>query len=185
MIAVSVLAQLQEARREWVLRNFPDSIGDGGRHNSLGIAEEFGELCHAILKAEQKIRGTAEEHEAKAKDAIGDLIVFLAGWCDDHGVDLAVAITRHPVTSSRIVNHLFLPLTLGRYIGRLMAIQETKMEGASILEYNKSRIPARIIHWLDQYCEQQGWSLTEIVADTWTEVSKRDWTKNHVDGTIS
>lgn len=77
--------QLQERHRVWALRNF-------GEHPSywplLGATEELGELAHAHLKAEQGIRGTAEEHRAAKRDAIADCIIFLADYCSCEGFDL-------------------------------------------------------------------------------------------------
>lgn len=94
---------IQADHKAWADRNFPnaDPIDP-----VLGVAEEVGELCHAILKQKQGIRGTHEQHEAKAKDAVGDIVIYL----------------------------------------------------------------------LD-VCSKRGWSFGEIVAETWAEVRKRDWTK--------
>lgn len=72
----------------------------------LKAQDSVGRLAHALLKQKQGIRGTKEEHEAKAKDAVGDIVIFL----------------------------------------------------------------------LD-VCNRRGWSFAEIVAETWAEVRKRDWTK--------
>lgn len=77
--------QLQQEQREWSLKNF-------GPHDAidplLGAFEELGELAHAVLKQRQGIRGTAEEHEAAAKDAVADTIIFLADYCTCRGWDL-------------------------------------------------------------------------------------------------
>lgn len=54
----------------------------------LGALEELGELAHAQLKLEQGIRGTPEEHKAAAKDAVGDVIIFLANYCNTQGFKL-------------------------------------------------------------------------------------------------
>jgi len=97
------LIELQADHKAWADRNFPNADPVDA---VLGVAEEVGELCHAILKQRQGIRGTHEEHEAKAKDAVGDIVIYL----------------------------------------------------------------------LD-VCTRRGWSFAEIVAETWAEVRKRDWTK--------
>lgn len=54
----------------------------------LGVVEEVGELCHAHLKNEQGIRGTPEEWEAKKKDAIGDILIYLLDYATREGVDV-------------------------------------------------------------------------------------------------
>jgi NTP pyrophosphatase (non-canonical NTP hydrolase) len=45
-------------------------------------------LCHAILKSEQGIRGTHEQHMLDAQDAIGDMLVYLADVCATYGFDM-------------------------------------------------------------------------------------------------
>ena len=77
--------QLQDEQRPWVEHNFP---GRSDYFPLLGAVEELGELAHAHLKGLQGIRGTAEEHAALAKDAVGDVIVFLADYCTARGFDL-------------------------------------------------------------------------------------------------
>lgn len=79
------LSELQKQQKEWADRNFPT------RKNYqplLGVIEEVGELAHAHLKQEQGIRGTKEEFEYKKKDAVGDVIVFLADYCTLNNLDL-------------------------------------------------------------------------------------------------
>jgi NTP pyrophosphatase (non-canonical NTP hydrolase) len=78
-------AQLQEEHKQWVDYNFPDREP---YYHLLGAVEELGELAHAHLKGLERVRGTHEEHEAKAKDAVADVIIFLAGYCSDRGFDL-------------------------------------------------------------------------------------------------
>lgn len=84
------LNQLQREHDEWVDHNFPVET----THQAfLGMVEEMGELAHAILKSEQGIRGmsSAAAYDAKV-DAVGDLVIFLAGFCTRHGIVLAHAV---------------------------------------------------------------------------------------------
>jgi len=62
----------------WRDKNFP---GSGWEDQLIGMMEELGELSHALLKQKQKIRGEEEKHEADAKDAVGDLLIYLMGLC--------------------------------------------------------------------------------------------------------
>lgn len=78
------LKQFQAEHAEWETKNF----GPQPAHRLLmGLMEELGELSHALLKQEQGIRST-EGLVAKEKDAIGDLLVYLAGYCTSRGFDL-------------------------------------------------------------------------------------------------
>lgn len=73
---------------QWEHRNF----GEQPEYRRIyGVMEELGELAHARLKAEQGIR-LNEQHEAKAKDAVGDLLVFLANLCSLNGWRLSEII---------------------------------------------------------------------------------------------
>jgi NTP pyrophosphatase (non-canonical NTP hydrolase) len=76
------LEKFQGEVSEWTRRNFGDQPA---YRPLLGAVEEIGELAHAHLKEEQKIRGTAEELQALAKDAVGDVIVYLADYCGRRG----------------------------------------------------------------------------------------------------
>jgi len=81
--------QLQAEVSVWTAHNFPDRT----RYRALlGIMEEIGELSHAHLKLEQMIRGSTTELRAEAKDAIGDIIVFIADYCTCNGYNLQETI---------------------------------------------------------------------------------------------
>lgn len=53
----------------------------------VGIIEEHGELCHAILKKNQNIRIT-EKHDDNIKDSIGDILVYTVNAFSIMGIDL-------------------------------------------------------------------------------------------------
>lgn len=50
----------------------------------MGASEEVGELSHAVLKRMQGIRGMDDfdEFRKEAVDAVGDIIIYLMGFCD-------------------------------------------------------------------------------------------------------
>jgi len=76
---------------EWQRRNFP---GTPLHRPLLGAMEELGELCHAVLKREQGIRGTAEQHTDAVRDALGDIVIFLIHVAAIEGTTLADCIER-------------------------------------------------------------------------------------------
>lgn len=72
------IQSIQIEQAVWAQRNF----GDRNPYDAiLGIMEELGELSHAMLKKKQGIRGSEEEHIAAAKDAIGDMLVYMLDFC--------------------------------------------------------------------------------------------------------
>lgn len=79
------LNELQEEVHQWSGSNFDqhDPINP-----LLGIVEEIGELCHAVLKRRQNIR-MDEDHDANERDAIGDIVVFLCDYCSMQGLSLS------------------------------------------------------------------------------------------------
>jgi NTP pyrophosphatase (non-canonical NTP hydrolase) len=98
--------RLQNEVQEWVTRNFGDSpahrpllgvaeeVGELALEHMqhletifLGLVRSTGELAHSQLKQEQGVRGTAAEHEELARDAVADIVVFLAAYCTARGFD--------------------------------------------------------------------------------------------------
>lgn len=85
------LTRLQVEVNEWTEKNFPNSVP---HQPLLGLTEEVGELSHAHLKGEQGIRHTPEEVAAMKEDAVGDILVYLADYCNKSGIDIQTAIDR-------------------------------------------------------------------------------------------
>lgn len=77
--------ELQDGVKEWANHNFPKTKP---YYPLLGVQEEVGELSHVYLKREQKIRGTYDEHTEGICDAVGDIVVFLADFCNRNGINL-------------------------------------------------------------------------------------------------
>ena len=87
------LLQLQVGA--WAESNFP--CADEPRswlRCTLGVCEEAGELAHAILKREQGIRGTPDEHDEAAQDAIGDICIYLMDLCYRKGWNFDVILKK-------------------------------------------------------------------------------------------
>ena len=83
-----MIDEFQKKVVEWNKRNFGKHYGTGYR-NLIGCMEELGELSHAHLKGEQKIRHTPEEILKLKKDAVGDLVVFLCNYCDSQNFSVS------------------------------------------------------------------------------------------------
>jgi len=87
------LREFQVTHAAWLAQNFPNVEP---WEALAGIVEEVGELSHAHLKGHNKIRGLADEAHMKAvkADAIGDIFIYMASYCNTNGLDLETCIQR-------------------------------------------------------------------------------------------
>lgn len=79
------LTELQAEVKQWVAANFPKPHYP--YRPILGAVEELGELAHAFLKKDQGVR-VDENHDAAMTDAVGDIIIYLADFCNQTDRDL-------------------------------------------------------------------------------------------------
>lgn len=86
------LVKIQVEAAAWQARNFGEGTCE---QMALGMAEEVGELCHAILKRGQKIREGANGDDMKEKiaDAFADVVIFGLQLCTIENIDAETAIT--------------------------------------------------------------------------------------------
>ncbi len=88
------IINIQEEVKEWIKHNFPNSQAEDPL---IGMMEELGELSHAFLKAKQCIRSGADPHAQdlpnKARDAIGDLMIFTIHFCILQGWNLQTILS--------------------------------------------------------------------------------------------
>lgn len=78
------LDRIQSQIQAWLLKQ-PFGPNQPNHHPLLGLTEELGELARSHLKAEQGIRGSKNEWEIKGQDAVGDIFIFLMGYCNGRG----------------------------------------------------------------------------------------------------
>lgn len=84
------LTEFQDDHFQWLSHNFPDQRPHDGL---LGLIEEVGELAHAHLKKDQNIRGYDHgQYMIEAKDAVGDIVIYLASYCNTNGINLGQAV---------------------------------------------------------------------------------------------
>jgi NTP pyrophosphatase (non-canonical NTP hydrolase) len=71
---------------EWRVNNFDDP--PTAIKQALVIAEESGEVCRAVLKREQHIRGTEEHWTEELKIECAQLLIGLYAMAEHEGFDL-------------------------------------------------------------------------------------------------
>lgn len=77
--------RMSDLLNSWRATNFPNAAPTD---QLLGVQEEVGELAHHHLKDMQNIRGTHEEHVEGMRDAVGDILIYLQGYCHLSGWDM-------------------------------------------------------------------------------------------------
>lgn len=85
-----MIGQMQNDVGEWLQRNFGDVACTD---QVLIIAEEVGELAHAVLKRKQGIR-TNEDHDAAIKDAVADIVIGVMAFCAVEDLDLETLLNQ-------------------------------------------------------------------------------------------
>lgn len=82
----------------WQAANFGRGLA---QNYALVIAEEAGEVCRAVLKREQGIRGTSEEWTAELRKELGDLIITAHALAGFEGWDLDEVVAERWATIAR------------------------------------------------------------------------------------
>ena len=166
--------QLVKERDEWVAKNFPPYDYEvPGNDSVLGCIEELGELAHAHLKSKQGIRGSQDEHDAAAKDAIGDLIVYLLGVISARHV--TVGLPRTGAVTNSTDQAIF---AMSYHVG----ILSLYAEHPQMVSSNHDLYVNSIIKHAEEYCDARGWNFEEIVQSTWDHVKQRDWNAHRAAG---
>lgn len=161
-------------RDEWVAKNFPPVEGEiPGNVSILGCIEEVGELAHAHLKREQGIRGSQAEHDAAAKDAIGDIVVYLLGVMSAH---MTADQVNQVCTGRKAVSQEEAIFLLSYEVGLMAGTAAKIMTNSWVLTVNN------ILKYCEVYCTFRYWNFEEIVQSTWDHVKQRDWQAHRAAG---
>ena len=172
--------QLQAELRPWVEHNF------GKRppwQPALGLQEEAGELAHAVLKKAQGIRGTAEEHDAAIRDAVADLVIFLADWCNGHAIapfgsgsfaDLQWAAVLSIGNGIAWKAALYIGSDVGALVHGEAANIGAHLDGRARMSAQAISVARSIAH----FCAISKIDLQQAVEETWAKVRRRDWKAN-------
>jgi len=168
------ITDLQSQHNSWCTYNFGNKP-NGLRHHLMGLVEESGELCHAMLKKEQGIRGTPEQHDAKAKDAIGDLVIYGLGTASLLDIELGFALRCSSFYDLQSSRQSVYTTPLSKIALFAATALDAVANGADPIT-----VRCHLVHMFEalaDFCASRGWSLQEIAQDTWNEVGKRDWVK--------
>lgn len=162
-ISISQIDSIKEEIRVWAERNFPTTKPE---HCLLGIREEVGELCHAILKEYQGIR--KEDFVAAKKDAIGDITVYFLDFLNRSQLELPKVGTQTIIPVNTFGDTMIETIDTLYIAASVFTTFKGDMDDLEILITD-------FILSLYNLCDFLGYDLIEILNTTWNEVKKRDW----------
>lgn len=103
---MKTLAEIQKEIGEWAKEQFGSNLSRddssplwnhplGSLAPLLGMVEEIGELCHAVVYRHQG-RGydNVQEHREAKEDAVADLMVFACDYANREGMDLTAILNK-------------------------------------------------------------------------------------------
>lgn len=181
LVTVFSVRNVQHEVNRWAIYNF----GEPNSDDSLqGMGEELGELLHALLKKKQGIRGTPQQHDADARDAIGDLIVYTCHFaansnCDlqavlgyefYHDLQTAVQLRDGERLKSGKITLANCWKRIAAAYGRLCEYDDEGYSSSTV--QNGLKI---LYDCLALLCCALKFNLQAIVKETWSQVRLRDW----------
>ncbi len=166
----SILAEFARLRDEigqWADKNFDVHLPE------LGVAEEIGELTHAVLKREQKIRSAASKKtQFEIVDALGDAAIYMLHLAYKQKLtpnfirELAPMKTEFTILGA-----------MHRAAGNLILnLHEFKMQSVTTVEW------AVTFTHLWNFAALHNLRLLNLTQAVWTKVSKRNWRTYPING---
>lgn len=162
------LKELQAECNEWQNYNFPHTPASDVLH---GVAEEFGELCHALHTGRTR----------EQVDAIGDIGIFAINFANKMGIDILDVVSLYGDAYFEGAARPYYPypslFILGAEVGRLChaflkarqgirGASERQIEHAFANFWIQLRSSAMVIGQKP---------LETILQETWDIVKKRNW----------
>ena len=186
MLPASLLtyANIRAQVAQWSIQNFASQPAE---FPFGGIGEEIGELQHAVLKANQGIRGTLEDHTTAAKDAVGDIFIYVCDFSSRAGfgdtmfhftskqVDVPVTPKITDAGSMKACRAIF------RVYGMLATMMDTDASGAAAMRNRLYLLVQELETFSARYL---GTTLQQVASDVWQGiVVKRNWVYDPSGGT--
>ena len=160
-----LLEKLTPEVHDWQCHNFPLSKP---YQSLLGIIEEFGELITAKLG----------NSKVGVVDAIGDILVYMMDYCQKQEWNLSEIYKNRDTDEACLIAGV----CLGKLAhAHLKLEQGIRGNPAELVNSTHDMLQALVM-----ICEDAAISYSVDVCDalsvTWSEVKKRDWQKNKING---
>ncbi len=155
---------IQKEKHVWQEHNFPNTPTWAP---ILGMVEEIGELSKAFI-----LHDTAE-----MKDAIGDVIIYMADLCNFTNLNLQELWEDGEANIARadVLHSLQMEIGIVAH-SHLKTFQKIRLQEGH--EANMKRALGRILWLLQELSEILDSNADEIALTIWQSVKQRDWQKN-------
>ena len=84
---MKLLCNLQDEVMAWVDYNFPGST-QGDTMPLLGVMKKVGQLSDSHIRTNEPHKHDPEKARELKKASIGDIVIYLADYCNQQGLDL-------------------------------------------------------------------------------------------------
>jgi len=175
LVDIEFLGRVQKEHKVWLKKNFGTQKD---WQPFIGVLEEIGELSHSYLKHSQQVRMN-EDHIAKMKDAIGDIVIFMISFCNALDIDFSeiqnnqITFTYDKITDKPHLNILKMVKAYSALSDMFYLSLYSKKE-RKILTLTYFNI---MIIELIKFCSLFDFNINDCFYSAWQEVVKRDWTK--------
>jgi hypothetical protein len=155
---------------DWSSENFGEE--QPWDYPRMGVAEEFGELIHSVLKRFQGIRLNEEDVGREAEmDAVGDMVVYLLNtvrrYEEQENQNLSLSEIFDGLQDYSSDSELEAVANLGAEVGTLF-------EADAIYHIDVKYL----ILALSDFCSYRDYTLDECIEEAWGEVQHREWDSN-------
>lgn len=154
-----MLSKLQSEHATWVDREFPNQPA---YLPAIGMVEEAGELCHALLKLQQLMLYGADRRYSPAElhadfvDAIGDCAIYACSYCNATSYDFVCLLPYEKQEAT--------PLALSVQLVHA---------AASFAEDHEHKHLYRYMAILQSICDMSQINFAQAVLTTWASVKQR------------
>jgi NTP pyrophosphatase (non-canonical NTP hydrolase) len=159
--------KLRDSIGQWADKNFDVHLPE------LGVAEEVGELTHAILKREQKIRGEAtRKTQSEINDALGDAAIYMLHLAYKQKLTPNFIRELSPLETEFTILG-----AMHRAAGNLILnLHQFHMQSVTTVEW------AVTFTHLWNFAALHKLNLLVLTKVVWTKVSKRNWRTYPING---
>ena len=179
--------KFQKDAYPWFEKNFgpiePTKSGVKYIHQPLlGIVEEVGELISAMNIRSKCVAINTEQRGFvvdQIGDAIGDIMIYMCDYCRCLGFPMSELENNiKPLDTTDSSFAMLIGSLCHNHLKMEQGIRGSVEDHLDDIKITLSTLITMLVN----VCCDLGFNFNDVLSKTWSEVSKRDWTKNKLDG---